>query len=110
MCYKLFINIQVNRYLASYLAAGGHFPEKTAARLKKLASEVINRPGAMSPHETMVLYTRCKEFLKVSFLCYRHFLLLEAQLWLLVLVPLLTIELLRFLQGIPLPKEKSLKV
>ena len=77
MCYKLFINIQVNRYLASYLAAGGHFPEKTAARLKKLASEVINRPGAMSPHETMVLYTRCKEFLKVSFLCYLHFLFLK---------------------------------
>jgi len=57
---------QVHRYLTSYLGAGGQFPEKTNSMVRKLASEVINRPGAMSPHETMVLYSRCKEFLKAA--------------------------------------------
>jgi len=54
---------QVYRYLTAYLSAGGHFPERANSRLRKLASEVINRPGALSPRETLELYKRCKEFL-----------------------------------------------
>ena len=31
---------QVYRYLTAYLSAGGHFPERSNSRLRKLASEV----------------------------------------------------------------------
>jgi len=57
---------QVHRYLTAYLAAGGHFPEKLNSNVRKLASEVMNRPGALSPRDTRALYTKCKQFLNAA--------------------------------------------
>ncbi|XP_023334554.1 GPI ethanolamine phosphate transferase 3 [Eurytemora carolleeae] len=57
---------QVYKYLTAYLNAGGSFPEKENYRIRNLASEVINRPGALSPTEARELYIKCKEFLQAA--------------------------------------------
>jgi len=54
---------QVYRYLTAYLAQGGAFPEAANSRIRTLASQVINRPGALSNKQIVDLYNTCKTFL-----------------------------------------------
>jgi len=55
---------QVYRYLTAYLAQGGQFPELANSRIRTLASQVINRPGALSGKQVVDLYNTCKTFLQ----------------------------------------------
>jgi len=55
---------QVYRYLTAYLAQGGTFPEQANSKIRTLASQVINRPGALSYKQIVELFNTCKIFLE----------------------------------------------
>ena len=54
---------QVHRYLTAYLAAGGSFPEAANSRIRQLASQVINKPGALNHRQLQELIRNSRSFL-----------------------------------------------
>ena len=54
---------QVHRYLTAYLNQGGTFPEASNSRIRQLASQVINKPGALSHKQLVELLTNSRTFL-----------------------------------------------
>lgn len=55
---------QVYRYLTAYLAQGGTFPEAANSRIRALASQVINKPGALSHRQLQELARHSRAFLR----------------------------------------------
>ena len=55
---------QVYRYLTAYLAQGGTFPEAANSRIRHLASQVINKPGALSHKQLVELLKNSRAFLR----------------------------------------------
>ena len=55
---------QVYKYLTAYLAQGGTFPEAANSRIRHLASQVINKPGALSFRQLVELIKNSAAFLQ----------------------------------------------
>ena len=55
---------QVHRYLTAYLSQGGTFPEASNSRIRQLATQVINKPGALSHKQLVELMANSRTFLQ----------------------------------------------
>ena len=55
---------QVYRYLTAYLSQGGTFPEASNSKIRQLASQVINKPGALSHKQLIELLANSRTFLQ----------------------------------------------